>query len=82
MGRVRASHVRDWDQVTIRLPPGMRDQINKLAAKNGRSANAEIVARLERSMSPDDSPDLAALRAVIREEVTAALAIHRTDEQT
>lgn len=80
MGRVRASHVRDWDQVTIRLPPGMRDQINELAAKNGRSANAEIVARLERSLSRDDSPDLVAIRAVIREEVTAALALHRTEE--
>jgi len=80
MGRVRASQVRNWDQVTVRLPPGMRDQINELAAKNGRSANAEIVARLERSMSPDDSPDLAALRAVIREELIAALAIHRTQD--
>jgi len=80
MGRVRTSQVRDWDQVTVRLPPGMRDQINGLAAKNGRSANAEIVARLERSLSLDDSPDLAALRAVIREELTAALSSPRADE--
>lgn len=80
MGRVRASQVRDWDQVTVRLPPGMREQLNELAAKNGRSANAEIVARLERSLSPDDSPDLAVLRAVIREEVAAALANSHTKD--
>ncbi|WP_084025438.1 Arc family DNA-binding protein [Bordetella flabilis] len=29
----------------------MRDKINEIAAQNGRSANAEIVARLEQSRS-------------------------------
>jgi len=58
----------------------MREKINELARANGRSANAEIVARLERSLSPEDSPDMAALRSVIREEVAAALAVHRADE--
>jgi len=57
----------------------MRDLINDLAAKSGRSANAEIVARLEQSLSSDESLDLAGLRAVIREELAAALAAHRHD---
>lgn len=82
MGRGRALQVRDWDQVTVRLPPGMRDRINELAASNGRSANAEIVARLERSLSPDDSPDLAALRAVIREELAAAFVNRSKSDQS
>lgn len=35
----------------IRLPEGMREQIKKEAAKNGRSMNAEIIDRLQRSLS-------------------------------
>ncbi|ARP89798.1 hypothetical protein CAL14_05440 [Bordetella genomosp. 9] len=73
MGRPRANKVADWDQVTVRLPPGMRDKINEIAAQNGRSANAEIVARLERSLDPLQSPDAEALRQIVREEVRAAL---------
>lgn len=76
MGRIRAIGARDWDQVTIRLPPGLRDLINKIAAKNGRSANAEIVARLEASFNPESDPAMAMLRTVIREEVARALGLH------
>lgn len=58
--------------MTLRLPPGMRDQINDLAAENGRSANAEIVARLQASM--ESAPlSLEAVRQAVREEVRAAL---------
>ncbi|WP_442592894.1 Arc family DNA-binding protein [Parapusillimonas sp. JC17] len=48
MGRPRTT--RTSDQVTIRLPDGLRDRINKLAARNGRSANSEIVAFIEQGM--------------------------------
>ncbi|TWD58111.1 Arc-like DNA binding dprotein [Agrobacterium vitis] len=34
------------DQYIVRFPDGMRDQLKNEAAANGRSMNAEIVARL------------------------------------
>ncbi|WP_082988088.1 Arc family DNA-binding protein [Bordetella bronchialis] len=73
MARARTNGIRLWDQVTLRLPPGMRDQINEIAAQNGRSANAEIVARLQASMASADTTSLEAVRQVVREEVRAAL---------
>lgn len=38
------------DKIALRLPDGMRDRIAALAERNNRSTNAEIVARLERSL--------------------------------
>jgi len=38
---------RDSDKFMLRLPDGMRDRIKLSADKNGRSMNAEIVARLQ-----------------------------------
>ena len=60
MGRPRTT--RTSDQVTIRLPDGMRDEINRIAAENGRSANAEIVLRLQRSLDPALTPEVMAIR--------------------
>lgn len=37
------------DQYVLRFPDGMRDQIKAAADANGRSMNAEIIARLEQS---------------------------------
>jgi len=37
---------RESDRYIVRLPDGMRDRIKKAAETNGRSMNAEIVARL------------------------------------
>ncbi|QGA56891.1 Arc family DNA-binding protein [Brucella sp. 2280] len=45
---------RGSDQFMVRLPDGMRDQIAGIAEKNGRSMNAEVVARLERSFVIDE----------------------------
>lgn len=39
------------DQFVLRFPDGMRDAIKSAAGENGRSMNAEIVARLEDSFS-------------------------------
>jgi len=41
------------DQFVLRFPDGMRDKIKHAAAENGRSMNAEVVDRLERSFRPD-----------------------------
>lgn len=40
---------QDQDKVIIRMPDGMRDDIQAEAKRNNRSANAEIVARLAQS---------------------------------
>lgn len=69
MGRPRTT--RTSDQVTIRLPEGMREEINRLAAENGRSANAEIVARLSKSMSQARSSEV----DIICEHVDRSLAL-------
>lgn len=42
---------RKLDQYIVRFPDGMRDMIRDAAAKNNRSMNAEIIARLEQSFS-------------------------------
>ena len=37
---------RGSDQVKLRLPDGMRDELKEAAKVNGRSMNAEIIDRL------------------------------------
>lgn len=44
---------RDADKFVVRLPDGMRDQINDVAHTNGRSMNKEIIKRLERTLHED-----------------------------
>lgn len=46
---------RGADQLLIRLPGNMRQQIASLAADNGRSMNAEIVAALEKHLEDGDA---------------------------
>ena len=62
MGRPRPIAAKHAEQVTVRMPEGMREELAKRAAENGRSANTEIVTRLQQSLNPDESPDVAALR--------------------
>ena len=42
-----ASITRNSDKFIVRLPDGMRDRIKAAADTNGRTMNAEVVARLE-----------------------------------
>lgn len=42
---------RGAEQYTVRFPDGLRDRIKSAAEANNRSMNAEIVARLEASLS-------------------------------
>lgn len=37
----------------VRLPPELRDSLEQVAKKNGRSMNAEIVYRLQRTFDED-----------------------------
>lgn len=73
MGRKRETNTKDWDQVTIRLPEGMRDELNRIADENDRSANAEIVHRLRQSLSPTEGPGIVAVRECFKEELGKAL---------
>lgn len=41
------------DRYIVRFPEGMRDQVARAAEKNGRSMNAEIVARIARTFDQD-----------------------------
>lgn len=43
---------RGSEQFVVRFPDGMRDRIRDAAEQNGRSMNAEIIARLEGSFEP------------------------------
>lgn len=44
---------REHQQMRVRLPPDLKDNLEQLATKNGRSMNAEIVYRLQRSIEDD-----------------------------
>ncbi|EBM0567307.1 Arc family DNA-binding protein [Salmonella enterica] len=46
---------QEMDRFNVRLPEGMRDVIAEKAKENGRSMNAEIVARLQESLEEDDN---------------------------
>ncbi|CDG20698.1 protein of unknown function [Xenorhabdus poinarii G6] len=38
---------QEMDRFNVRMPAGMRDEITKIAEKNGRSMNTEIVMMLQ-----------------------------------
>ncbi|OLF53909.1 Arc family DNA-binding protein [Pseudomonas chlororaphis] len=46
------------DRFFLRLPEGLRQTLKRIAKKNRRSLNAEIVARMERSLAGPHSRDL------------------------
>lgn len=45
---------RELDKIIIRVPDGMREQIQSVAAINGRSANEELVLLLGRAYRPEE----------------------------
>jgi hypothetical protein len=54
----------DTVQLKLRFPEALRRQIERAAAKQERSMNAEIVHRLEQSFSKEEMVDFAATMAV------------------
>jgi hypothetical protein len=46
----------DEYRYSISFPPGMRDWIKQEARANHRSMNAEIIYRLEKSLTQDKKP--------------------------
>lgn len=72
---VQDSASRKLDQYIVRFPDGMRNLLKAEAAKNKRSLNAEIVARLEDSLSGAASSELYMDHVMSMNEVTASKVI-------
>ena len=47
--------VREQDKFMLRLPDGMRERLTLEARSRGRSMNAEVVARLRKSLEDQDA---------------------------
>ncbi|MGU3496325.1 Arc family DNA-binding protein [Xanthobacteraceae bacterium A53D] len=45
--------VREHEKFILRMPEGMRDRIAREAKNNGRSMNAELIARIEKTFEDD-----------------------------
>ncbi|ROR26563.1 Arc-like DNA binding dprotein [Comamonas sp. BIGb0124] len=61
------------DKVLVRLPDGMRDGIKDAAKANGRTMNAEIVARLDTSFTATEtSSEILSLIATLQFELSQA----------
>lgn len=77
---VQESPSRKLDQYIVRFPAGMRDRLKDEAAANNRSLNAEIIARLERTLDPDQAVHPVAL-AVTEEIVERVVRKIREEER-
>lgn len=61
------------DRFIVRMPDGMREALSAAAKGNNRSMNAEVVARLQASLSaPADSGRIAELEQAVEVERTRA----------
>ena len=59
---------RGADQFALRMPDGLRDQIRAAAEANGRSMNAEIVARLAATEQDITPEEITRLRQVLDQQ--------------
>lgn len=62
----KKSSLQAEDKYIVRFPEGMRSRIAEQAKNNGRSMNAEIVARLEKSFM-DEPLDPVSLSGIQKE---------------
>lgn len=65
---------RQDPQFKLRMPDELHERISAAATEAGRSMNAEIVRRLERSLTaepPANAPDLSAALARVSAEIAA-----------
>lgn len=56
----------NYVQSAVRFPPELRDDLHKAAVRNGRSFNAEILARLQANQLDAVMAELAQLRAMVQ----------------
>lgn len=62
---------RDVNPFGLRMPPEVKEELEKLAEQNRRSLNAEIVVRLEESIKREKGSCLTAdeLRQILADEL-------------
>lgn len=53
-------------QSAIRFPPDLRDRLKAAAETNGRSLNAEVIARLQASPLDEVLSELAEVKGMVR----------------
>lgn len=58
---------KDYVQSAVRFPPALRAELQEAAAKNDRSFNAEVLARIQSSDVALIMAELAALRAMLQQ---------------
>jgi plasmid stability protein len=64
---------RDSDQFIVRFPDGMRSELAELAARNGRSMNAEVVYALALYLVGEDMTTDERLKSIVRAKLSRAL---------
>jgi plasmid stability protein len=64
---------RDSDQFIVRFPEGMREALADLAARNGRSMNAEIVHALAIHFAQEGMTTDERLKSLLRARLGSAL---------
>lgn len=62
---------RDINPFGLRMPPELKEKIADQAKESGRSMNAEIIHRLEESLSKPGGDDR--IRQLVRAELTEAI---------
>lgn len=72
--------MREYPQMKLRMPPELKDLIEKSSKGSGRSMNAEIVHRLEATFMMDEEIEYA---ATIRPSMSASMArkVSRQNEE-
>lgn len=62
---------RDVNPFGLRMPPEVKEELEKLAEQNRRSLNAEIVVRLEESIRREKDQCISeeTLRRIVQEEL-------------
>lgn len=67
------------DKFIVRMPPGMRETLAELAAKNGRSMNAEVVERLLESITFTEQQSMALSLAKAQHELLLKELTHESE---
>ncbi|WEL95671.1 MULTISPECIES: Arc family DNA-binding protein [Delftia] len=70
---------RHADKYIVRFPDGMRDELKAIAKASGRTLNAEIVGRLQRSLETDQEVEQVAFEHGF-ERTTLQLEIERLNK--
>lgn len=65
--RTDTSTNRESDKIIVRLPEGMRKHLAEMAARHGKSMNAEVVTALVMHINFDGEPDHSTIKSELAE---------------